>query len=325
MSGFAHDIAGGQGNLIITSVQSPNFVHGSAGWQVKKDGSAEFNNLTIRGTFNGNNFILNGSGLFIYSGTPAAGNLIESLAPAAGTDAFGNAYVQGLGVYITISLTKYTLTFGQQNNFPAMSIQQAASSPQLPAIYAANAASSAGCSAYVNSGQSLISSIASVLQVEDSTFSGIANGAIALITGQVQMGSSGACVWDDNNRVLDLPAGGGPFVTGEGYHSMGMPAGLSGSFYVRLEPNNTVRIRAKMSWTATAATTFTLTTSFPSASYYPTAAILVPVAHNGTINTAANQQMARCFISTSGAAQVIVPATTAGATTASIDATYANN
>jgi len=76
VSGFAHDIAGGQGNLVITSVQSPGYVAGSAGWQIRKDGSAEFNNLTIRGTFNGTNFILNSSGLFLYSGTPANGNLI---------------------------------------------------------------------------------------------------------------------------------------------------------------------------------------------------------------------------------------------------------
>ncbi len=37
-----------------------------------------------------------GEGLFVYSGTPAAGNLIVSIAAAAGTDSFGNNYTQGI-------------------------------------------------------------------------------------------------------------------------------------------------------------------------------------------------------------------------------------
>lgn len=37
-------------------------------------------------------------GLFVYSGTPAAGNLIISAAAEAGTDPYGNAYPKGLFV-----------------------------------------------------------------------------------------------------------------------------------------------------------------------------------------------------------------------------------
>jgi hypothetical protein len=96
--GFAHDIAGGQGNLIITSLQSPNFESGVQGWQVAKDGSAEFNDLTIRGTFNGTDFEINSAGIFLYDGTPGSGNLIGSWTSAAGTDEHGNAYPAGLTV-----------------------------------------------------------------------------------------------------------------------------------------------------------------------------------------------------------------------------------
>lgn len=74
------------------AIQSPNYVHGVSGWTVNADGSAEFNNLQIRGTFNGNDFILDSTGFFLYSGTPAAGNLIYSVTPAATTaDPEGNA------------------------------------------------------------------------------------------------------------------------------------------------------------------------------------------------------------------------------------------
>src|SRR5258708_4284105 len=48
---------------------------------------------SITGTvFMGTNFIINSQGLFFYSGTPALGNLIAALAPASGSDTFGNSF-----------------------------------------------------------------------------------------------------------------------------------------------------------------------------------------------------------------------------------------
>lgn len=85
--------------LVRSAIQSPNYSAGAAGWTVNINGSAEFNNLTIRGTFFGTSYVLNTSGAFFYNGTPAAGNLVLSIASAAGTDAFANAYVRGLGTY----------------------------------------------------------------------------------------------------------------------------------------------------------------------------------------------------------------------------------
>lgn len=69
----------GLGKLAIPSMRSPNFITGVSGWQIAKDGSAEFNNLSIRGTFNGTNYIINANGAFFYSGTPAIGNLVASI------------------------------------------------------------------------------------------------------------------------------------------------------------------------------------------------------------------------------------------------------
>lgn len=47
MTGFSHDIAGGNGNLIAESVQSPNFIHGVQGWRIARDGSAEFQDVIL--------------------------------------------------------------------------------------------------------------------------------------------------------------------------------------------------------------------------------------------------------------------------------------
>lgn len=60
---------------------------------------------TISSTvFNGTNFILNSSGFFFYSGTPALGNLATSVANVAGTDSFGNTYPAGFdGQQLTLT------------------------------------------------------------------------------------------------------------------------------------------------------------------------------------------------------------------------------
>ena len=99
--GFANDIIGGAATLIRSAIQSANFVSGTSGWQISKNGNAQFSNLTIRGTFNGTDYVINSSGAFFYSGTPAAGNLIVSIAPASGTDSFGNAYPEGISLGIS--------------------------------------------------------------------------------------------------------------------------------------------------------------------------------------------------------------------------------
>ena len=90
-SDWGNPIVGGT-VLRIPAIESPGFVSGSTGWIIKSDGSAEFNNVVIRGSTTTQGVIL------LYNGTPAAGNLIVSIAPAAGTDAFGNAYPKGVQV-----------------------------------------------------------------------------------------------------------------------------------------------------------------------------------------------------------------------------------
>lgn len=105
--GFQNPIVGGTA-LRIPAIQSPNYNPGVLGWIIKQNGDAEFNNLTIRGQFNGNDFIINSDGIFIYSGTPAAGNLIGSWTAASGTDAFGNAYQAGLTLYSSQGTINFT-------------------------------------------------------------------------------------------------------------------------------------------------------------------------------------------------------------------------
>jgi hypothetical protein len=50
-------------------------------------------------TITGTDYIVNPSGAFFYSGTPATGNLIASITQSSGTDAFSNAYYTGFCAY----------------------------------------------------------------------------------------------------------------------------------------------------------------------------------------------------------------------------------
>lgn len=48
--GFANSVIGGGGTLVRNLMKSANYVAGVAGWKIAKDGTAELNNTTIRGT-----------------------------------------------------------------------------------------------------------------------------------------------------------------------------------------------------------------------------------------------------------------------------------
>ncbi len=88
------DITGGT-ILRIPAIQSPNFQANVSGWKIAQDGSAQFNNVTLIGsiTIEGSNELL------LYSGTPAAGNIIAALSPLAGSDTFGNTWGPGFTLF----------------------------------------------------------------------------------------------------------------------------------------------------------------------------------------------------------------------------------
>lgn len=96
--GFRNPIVGGT-SLIRSAIKSPDYVPGSAGWTINKDGTAEFNGLTVRGTFNGTDYTVDEDGIFFYGGPPASGNMTGSWAPMDGTDPYGNSYSAGLTLY----------------------------------------------------------------------------------------------------------------------------------------------------------------------------------------------------------------------------------
>lgn len=260
------------------------------------------------------------SGIFGYSPVPGKGNLIFSVSAAAGTDQFGNEYVQGVAAYVGNDV----MSMGEQDGLPGFFIQNLASAAATPPFIVAGPLTATQSELSISSGNGSATATAATLALLDSVASGFSNGQIQLNCGEVALGQSGDFQWNDNLLNLTLPASSGPFIKGESFHTLTNPSGLSGTVRVKLLPWNAVWLDVNVSWTTAAATTFTMGSSFPSASYYPTASRVFPLAQNG-VPSGITSTMPRVFVGTSGAPQIIVPASTAGATTAGCTVIYPNN
>lgn len=107
------------GVLRYPQVMSPNFdlANPSASpansWALLQSGLAYlFGVILTGGTIQGPDYVINPSGAFFYSGTPALGNLIASLTPSGGTDGEGNTYLAGATTYVPGVPTTATSLFG---------------------------------------------------------------------------------------------------------------------------------------------------------------------------------------------------------------------
>jgi hypothetical protein len=110
VSGFSNPIIGGGGSLVYPSIHSPGFDVASPtssaipSWGILKNGLAYFYGLVLSGggTITGPDYVISPTGIFFYSGTPALGNLIVSIAGAAGIDSQGNVYPEGFDVTVGV-------------------------------------------------------------------------------------------------------------------------------------------------------------------------------------------------------------------------------
>jgi hypothetical protein len=92
----------GAGVLRYPQIMSPNFdlanpaASPANSWALLQNGLAYLFGVVLSGgTITGPDYIINTSGAFFYAATPAAGNLVKSIASLPGTDAFGNSYLAG--------------------------------------------------------------------------------------------------------------------------------------------------------------------------------------------------------------------------------------
>jgi hypothetical protein len=76
---FDNPITGGQGTLVRPQIKSPDYIPGVSGWIIRADGTAEFNNVTVRGE------VLvtdpDGSYVHIFNEDPGDGAVVEMRLP----------------------------------------------------------------------------------------------------------------------------------------------------------------------------------------------------------------------------------------------------
>ena len=167
------------------AIQSPNYVAGVSGWSINADGSAEFNNLTLRGTFDGNDWILNSNGFFLYSGAPAAGNLAVSIVPGTGTvtDPEGNTAQPGVSAYATVGGDRIAVQLGLGSFAGSPAAGLFTHDQTSPATSDPFAGSLGNGTAVLYSGQSTGLATGSGIEAEDSVVSGVAGGEVSVVAG----------------------------------------------------------------------------------------------------------------------------------------------
>lgn len=226
---------GGWGNPVVGStalripaINSPNFnlanpsASPSPSWAILQSGLAYFFGLVLSGgTITGPDYIINPSGIFIYSGSPAAGNLLISLAGATGVDGFGNVYPQGLAVYGPSGAQIILEDNGSQ-----------AALLLIPALVTSNTVAPQIISSAVNAG--LVNEIAE-LAISSGKESGLADAAIQLASAPAD-GSALALAFFEfggSGEVYVAPGFGirarqpGTVNTIEGWHPITLDAGWS--------------------------------------------------------------------------------------------------
>jgi hypothetical protein len=319
MSGFENNVINALNALIRAAIHSPNYVPNVSGWSINKDGTAEFNNLTVRGIFQGNNFIINNAGFFLYSGTPAFGNLIATIASTPGTDAFGNTYLEGLTAIgsdgsITQLADKPGGTSGAYGSgiffWPNSNTALLPPAVVTYATYPGELRLFSGQNGLTD-GQSLIRFFSQTNTDPGRQFPGGSFSELDFTADQIYA-----------NGNINIQPGGGPFSINETFHYIAQPAATAAGFAggvmrVKLLPWNCVLMELQMVINVgNNATTLTFG-NLPSSLYYPLVTRHFPVVNTGTI-------FSRLFLPNSGGPQLIISAAGPGLTYG-MSVMYGNN
>lgn len=265
--------------LRIPAEQSPNFVTGTSGWKISQDGSAEFNDVTIRA-----GEVIDGTALY-YSPSPGAGNLVASISAVAGSDEFGNAYPAGI---------MSQQSAGNQVVIAGNIIEFLTSSTPL---------GYGGIISAFGNGDLLVAGLGAVTGDTPAAFDLLSEH----VTGSAPMmvmqnggpGAATAIVANQPGAALRTP---------EDWHTVTTPTGMTGTIRVKVLPLYNLAvldINVTITSTNTTATSYT-TGNLPSSAYYPAGARQYDTSVNQKFTTVSNASP-RINIPTSGALTFDMP------------------
>jgi hypothetical protein len=152
--------------------------------------------------------------LLVYSPTAAAGNLVASIAGGAGTDSYGNTYLEGITSYVITGGQTYAIQIGSEtvagSTFPALFMTNLTSPPYQPPLIYGLTPSASGSGIELNSGIGSLGGVASGVIAQDSASSGVPSGAVDVVAGELLF--NGSVIFDGTNFYL--PSGGALYIGG---------------------------------------------------------------------------------------------------------------
>jgi hypothetical protein len=198
-----------------------------------------FNN-PVANTFRAAGTIINKNGIFIYSGTPALGNLIWADVSATGTDLFGNIVYQGAFSYSPSGVALAFFAAGTQNgNF------------LLGTGAALSGTGARQPSSVASGGDGIVALDSGVTGVTDSSASFIMKSA-------TNTGALPATIIAGNIKSLDGTAASPSLITTDSWHGISLDAGWAlgpQAPQYRLLPDGNIQVRGQTTHVSVAAVT----------------------------------------------------------------------
>jgi len=301
---FSNPIAAGN-SLARPQFESPNFVPGVSGWAIFRNGNAQFNSLTLTGTtFDGNNYILNTSGFFLYSGAPANGNLSASIAPAAGTDGFGNSYFAGI---VSYSGNRYSqlvggdLLLGDTASTGSTAVVETSSTGGQTYIAGSTKTSADIAAPWL----ALFSAAGSANGVVQAVIASGTTQPVALTTAlaeiQGSLAVSGAITATGGTAAAPI------LITTDTWHSLGTLAGYTVALAAyRLTPDGELELAISLTGGGANAASVNFSVTLPNTGYRPVSGYQFGLTGNRAL--VAGDSIGRCGIASTGIVTVVTPA-----------------
>jgi hypothetical protein len=226
------------------------------------------------GTFQAGDTVINPAGEFVYSAAPAAGDILASIANAAGNDQFGNAYKAGIFVYGATGAAGGLAVSGTQVflfMYPPGTVH-AGAPPQIGSVTAnpgaVNELVELGMNSGTETGPGGNAGVQLFSQTADGT--GGARGSLIITGAQIVDWFAGSVLVHEPMYAVQPGTGS----TQEGWHAMAFAAGYTGTGRYKLLPDNLTVMVESVGSVATNGTVANGTNIWvPPAGYVPNAGI----------------------------------------------------
>lgn len=230
------------------------------------DGQTITGNTINGATFNGTNWTENGNGSFLYSGTPANGNLYSSFAPSSGTDGFSNPYQKGLSIYGSSSSTFLNLGVNTSVNAPSVGMTTGASFESAVAsmhTFPTGSGSTQFLVTRIDGPGSSLDNLIAAIQLS----SNYATASGGIVQGQLVIGSSTMASWSSKGfsatGTINAATPGSSPATAETWHTMTLSNGWTNNasfgvakYRMVASPPNSVEIIGAIAGNSASSNTF---------------------------------------------------------------------